>query len=217
MWLQRIWLSFNTLTVTVFAVYALMLRALSVDAPGYEFLMSGQGEIVFYSTMGVVLLVNLGFVIYTLAMVDRKLVFRNAEGEITISLRAVEIALSQAASTLEDLDSVKVRVRIPPSGRGPVQIDALGTIKNVADLRELTQKMQALIKIKLAELLQLEGDLQFNVHFHRTARQKKETAPQPQQQQPRTERRRPVAADEFYSDYDAAAFPIKYPVNDESD
>ena len=80
-WMERLWLSCNAIAVFVFCTYLIIFRALGADAPWHEYWASAQGEIATYAVCGALLLMNLAFVVYALTTVDRKLVFRNEDGD----------------------------------------------------------------------------------------------------------------------------------------
>lgn len=207
--MERTWLLFNLVIVLAVSVYFLMWQNMVTAVPGYEFFTSPghEGDLLIITLAICAILVNIAFIVALFAGFERKLIFFGDEGPTTVSLQAIEQALASAAESVPEVSRLKVRVLVPKRGRGPLLVEAIGTINDVYDIRTVTQKIQQTMKARVNRMLQIEEEITFSVHFNKILSGKEKKVHERQL--------RKEAAAELEPQETEQSFPIKYPIDDE--
>ena len=97
----------------------------------------------------------------------RIIAFQNPEGEVTISLSAIEDYTRKVAGTISDIKDIRSRVGI---GRKGINIVCDASIFSGANIPEVTEKMQQLLKNKLSGMLGVEAKINIKMNISKIAK-----------------------------------------------
>jgi uncharacterized alkaline shock family protein YloU len=106
---------------------------------------------------------------------EKTIAFTNPEGQVTISLSAIEDLIRRVAKQIPELKDLRCDVRA--NKKGTIQITAKTTLWSDANIPEVTERVQGLIKSKVQDMLGLEETVSCSVHIskivHREETKKK--------------------------------------------
>lgn len=85
---------------------------------------------------------------------ERTIAFTNPEGQVTISLSAVEDLVRKVAKQVSDVKDLRCDVKA--NKKGAIQITARVTLWSDSNIPEATEKVQNLVKTKVQDMLGLE-------------------------------------------------------------
>lgn len=103
---------------------------------------------------------------------NRIIAFQNPDGEVTISLSAVEDYISKIAGGISDIKEIRSRVS---AGRKGINIICDASIFSGANIPEVTEKMQVVLKNKLNEMLGVEEKINIQMNISKIAKGGAET------------------------------------------
>jgi len=108
---------------------------------------------------------------------ERTIAFNNPEGTVTISLSAIEDLIKKVARQISEVKDLRCDVKA--NKKGSIQITARLTLWSEANISEVTENIQGLIKNKVQDMLGLEEVVTCSVHIskivHREDFKKKKT------------------------------------------
>ena len=127
-------------------------------------------------TGAVVILFNL--MVFQLAWArfqrQRTIAFTNPDGEVTISLGAVEDFIRRAARQVREIRDVRSDVLATKKG---LEIAARVSLWSEGHIPEVTEKLQGLIKTRIQEILGIEDPVWVRVHVAKIVAREDEEAP----------------------------------------
>jgi uncharacterized alkaline shock family protein YloU len=98
---------------------------------------------------------------------NRLIAFQNPEGEVTISLSAIEDYVRKVAGTVSDIKDIRSRVS---TGRRGINIVCDAAIYSGANIPEVTEKMQQVLKNKLSGMLGVEAKINVKMNISKIAK-----------------------------------------------
>jgi uncharacterized alkaline shock family protein YloU len=98
---------------------------------------------------------------------NRIIAFQNPEGEVTISLSAIEDYVRKVAGTISDIKDMRSRVS---AGRRGINIVCDASIYSGANIPEVTEKMQQVLKNKLSGMLGVEAKINVKMNISKIAK-----------------------------------------------
>jgi len=111
----------------------------------------------------VIITFSVGRVILARFQREKTIAFTNPEGQVTISLSAIEDFIRRIAKQVSELKEIRCDVRA--SKKGIIQITARTTLWSDANIPEVTEKIQGLVKSKVQDMLGLEETVICSVHI----------------------------------------------------
>lgn len=106
---------------------------------------------------------------------EKTIAFTNPEGQVTISLSAIEDFIRRIVRQVAELKEMRCDVRA--NKKGIIQITAKTTLWSDANIPEVSERIQGLIKSKVQDMLGLEETVICTVHIskivHREETRKK--------------------------------------------
>ena len=94
---------------------------------------------------------------------EKTIAFTNPEGEVTISLSAIEDLIRKVARQINDIKDLRCDVKA--NKKGAIQITAKVTLWSDANIPEATERVQNLVKTKVQDMLGLEEAVTCTVHI----------------------------------------------------
>ncbi len=112
---------------------------------------------------------------FTLGKMQREktIAFSNPDGQVTVSLSAIEDFIRKAAKQVEEVKELKSDVIASKKG---IQITAKVILWADTNIPETTERIQQLIKTRLQEMLSIEAPIYIKVHVSKIVQ--KEELPQ---------------------------------------
>ena len=98
---------------------------------------------------------------------NRIIAFQNPDGEVTISLSAVEDYIRKVAGSISDIKEIRSRVS---AGRKGINITCDAAIFSGANIPEVTEKMQQVLKNKLNSMLGVEEKINVTMNISKIAK-----------------------------------------------
>jgi len=115
--------------------------------------------------------VSAGFTILTSLLVthiltkklhrERTIAFYNPDGEVTISLSAVEDLIKKIAMQLHEVKELKADVRATRKG---IFVNSRAILYSNINIPETTEKIQYLVRSKIQEMLGIEETIKIKIH-----------------------------------------------------
>lgn len=106
---------------------------------------------------------------------EKTIAFTNPEGQVTISLSAIEDLIRRIIKQINEIKDL--RCDVSANKKGTIQITARVTLWSDANIPEVTEQAQSLIKFKVQDMLGLEETVICSVHIskivHREESKKK--------------------------------------------
>ncbi len=102
---------------------------------------------------------------------ERTIVFKNPDGEVFISLNAIEDLAFKVTSQFSEVKDVKVKVCVKKKG---LEILNKLSILSSVNIPEITEKIQVLNKEKLQDMLGLEEPVMIKIHIDKIYHAQKE-------------------------------------------
>jgi|GEM_PF-209433 len=94
---------------------------------------------------------------------EKTIAFTNPEGQVTISLSAIEDLIRKIAKLIPEIKDLRCDVKA--NKKGAIQIIARVTLWSDANIPEATEKVQNLVKTKVQDMLGLEETVTCAVHI----------------------------------------------------
>lgn len=98
---------------------------------------------------------------------EKTIAFTNPEGEVTISLSAIEDLIRKVAKQVSEVKDLRCDVKA--NKKGAIQITAKVTLWSDSNIPEATEKVQNLIKTKVQDMLGLEEAVTCTVNITKIA------------------------------------------------
>ncbi|NQT47043.1 MAG: alkaline shock response membrane anchor protein AmaP [Candidatus Omnitrophica bacterium] len=108
---------------------------------------------------------------------ERTIAFENPDGQVTVSLAAIEEFIRRIAIELPEVKELKPLVSASKRG---VEIITRVTLVSNANLPETTEKIQGIIKAHIQEMLGIEETISVKVHINKISYKDKEKREKPQ-------------------------------------
>ena len=114
---------------------------------------------------------------------ERTIAFTNPEGQVTISLAAIEDFIKRLTNQISEIKELKPTVL---AGKKGVEISNRVALWSDTNIPEATEKIQMLIKSRIAEMLGIEETIKVSVHIVKIAhreemvRKKEEVGTEPE-------------------------------------
>ncbi len=128
--------------------------------------------------MGVgLILLNIMIVQLTVAKLQRQktIAFDNPDGQVTVSLSAIEDFIRRTARELPEVKDLRSDVI---AGKGRILIRTRATLWSEAHIPEVTERIQSLVKARVQEMLSgLEEPLTVRVHVSKIAHREEVEGP----------------------------------------
>ena len=100
---------------------------------------------------------------------EKTIAFSNPEGQVTISLSAIEDLIRRIARQVQEVKDL--RCDVTAQKKGAIQITARVTLWSDANIPEVTERLQNLIKSKVQDMLGLEETVICTVHISKIVHQ----------------------------------------------
>jgi uncharacterized alkaline shock family protein YloU len=94
---------------------------------------------------------------------EKTIAFTNPEGQVTVSLSAIEDLIRKAATQVPEIKDLRSDVRA--NKKGTIFIGARMTLWSDSNIPEVTERAQSLIKAKIQDMLGLEETVICSVHI----------------------------------------------------
>ena len=94
---------------------------------------------------------------------EKTIAFNNPEGQVTISLSAIEDLIRRIVKQISELKDLRCDVKA--NKKGAIQITAKITLWSDANIPDVTEQVQSLIKSKVQDLLGIEEVVTCSVHI----------------------------------------------------
>jgi len=158
-------------SVIILAGIVLIVFALNLLQPQdinnlFIYTQSSSNSRIIIGLFGLLLiLISLSFAQLILGRLQREktIAFNNPEGQVTISLSAIEDLIRRIARQIPEIKDLRCDVRA--SKKGMIQITARTTLWSDANIPEVTEKTQSLIKSKVQDMLGVEEVVVCSVHI----------------------------------------------------
>lgn len=98
---------------------------------------------------------------------NRIIAFQNPDGEVTISLSAIEDYVRKVAGSISAIKDIRSRVG---AGRKGINIVCDAAIFSGANIPEVTEKMQTVLKNKLNEMIGVEEKINIKMNISKIAK-----------------------------------------------
>jgi uncharacterized alkaline shock family protein YloU len=95
---------------------------------------------------------------------NRVVSFQNPDGEVSVSLTAIEEYIHKAARSIQGIKDVKSRVTITRRG---IDITAAVNISAGMNIPEVTERIQMAVKNKIQNILGVEENINMKIHINR--------------------------------------------------
>jgi uncharacterized alkaline shock family protein YloU len=120
------------------------------------------------------ILISLTVVQLTVGKIQREktIAFENPDGQVTIALSAIEDFIKRALKQLPEVKELKPSVR---AGKKGIFITNRVTLFSDVNIPEMTEKIQAIVKTRVQEMLGVDEPINIRVHVVKIAH--KEDAP----------------------------------------
>ena len=168
--MKKNWFTVNLIVVVVVALAGIAYFGVELPERFTEFAAGAAGRgvlAVFF------LLVLLGNIVAAISQgfgeKERYIRFTNVEGAITISIKAVEEALALVAQSIAEVDKATVILSRKETGDEPMEISAQVVAFDYPNIREISEKIQTVMKARLEEILTQSEKVRFNVNIERFA------------------------------------------------
>lgn len=130
------------------------------------------------------ILTSFGFAQLFLGKIQREktIAFKNPQGEVTVSLGAVEDLIRRIASGISEIKDSRADVI---AGKKGIEIDVRLILKSEVNIPEFTCKLQELIRTKIQDILGVEETITIRVHVVKisTVEQKRKKESQQQEEE----------------------------------
>ncbi|MBI4313281.1 MAG: alkaline shock response membrane anchor protein AmaP [Candidatus Omnitrophica bacterium] len=108
---------------------------------------------------------------------QRTIAFTNPDGDVTISLSAIEDFIRRAARQIPDIRDLKSDVLATKKG---IEVTARVSLGSESHIPEVTEKIQGLIKMRVQEMLGIEDPVLVRIHVSKiVTREEGEMPPKP--------------------------------------
>ncbi len=94
---------------------------------------------------------------------EKTIAFNNPEGQVTISLSAIEDLIRRIVRQIPELKDLRCDVKA--NKKGAIQITAKITLWSDANIPDVTERVQSLVKSKVQDLLGIEEAVLCSVHI----------------------------------------------------
>jgi len=94
---------------------------------------------------------------------EKTIAFTNPEGQVTISLSAIEDLIRKVAKQVSDVKDLRCDVKA--NKKGAIQITAKVSLWSDSNIPEATERVQNLVKTKVQDMLGLEEAVTCTVHI----------------------------------------------------
>jgi len=98
---------------------------------------------------------------------NRRISFQNPDGEVTVSLSAIEDYIRKIAKSIPGIKDIRSRVDVSKKG---INITASVSISAAANIPEVTEKIQMQVKNSVQGMLGVEESINIKMHINRIAR-----------------------------------------------
>lgn len=168
------------LTLIIFSLNVIPPQDLS-DLIAY-FQSSPQSKIVIGFCGAFLILISFSFAQLILGRLQREktIAFNTANGEVTISLSAVEDLIRRLSSAIPEIKELRPDVIATKKG---ILVDLRVILKSEANIPELTGRLQELARFKIQEVLGIEDEIIIKIHvakiIPKEERERRNKNPQP--------------------------------------
>ncbi|MFH1798888.1 MAG: alkaline shock response membrane anchor protein AmaP [Candidatus Omnitrophota bacterium] len=104
----------------------------------------------------------------------RSVAFKNPNGEVTVSLSAIEDYIRKVAKDVSGVKDIRSRVEINKKGMSIVTDVSISAGENIP---EVTERMQREIKMKIQGMLGVEEDINIHLHINKITKGSEEIGP----------------------------------------
>jgi len=208
--MKNTWFAVNLAALILVSFAGAAYFGIKLPEPVFDFVAGAAGRAVITAIFLVIILFNIiAAVSVGFGEKERFIRFKNENGVVTISLKAVEEALAIVAHALPEVEKVTVSLSKKESADAPMEFNAQVVAFDYPNVREVTEKMQMVMKARLEEILRGSEKVGFNVNIDKFTPRKS-----------RTERKEPVVSKsgektEASASISGGEFPIKYPIGEE--
>ena len=176
----------TVLTITLYTVFlvaiGILLISLSfqmispLDVSGtLDIIQQSKNVRIFLGIVGgLLILISIGIVQFIMGKMQREktIAFNNPDGQVTISLTAIEDFIKKVSKQMPDIKDIKSDVIASKKG---VNITTRVTLWSDTNIPDVTERIQSMIKTRLQEMLGLEEAILVSVNVAKIV-QKEETA-----------------------------------------
>ena len=98
---------------------------------------------------------------------NRRISFQNPDGEVTVSLSAIEDYIRKIAKSIPGIKDIRSRVDVDKKG---INITTSVSISATANIPEVTEKIQMQVKNSVQGMLGVEENINIKMHINKIAR-----------------------------------------------
>lgn len=114
---------------------------------------------------------------------SRSITFQNPDGEVTVSISAIEDYVKKVAKDIPDISNVKSRVYFNRKG---INIISEVTIKAGSNIPEITERIQLAVKSKVQSMIGVEESINMSLHINKISGDSQMNEPQFQGEEEQT-------------------------------
>jgi uncharacterized alkaline shock family protein YloU len=104
---------------------------------------------------------------------EKTIAFNNPDGQVTVSLTAIEEFIKRLASSITEVKDLRSSVT---AGKKGIEIDTRVTLWADANIPQTTENIQAIIKNRIQEMLGIEENIEVRVHISKIIKKEKKSA-----------------------------------------
>jgi uncharacterized alkaline shock family protein YloU len=124
---------------------------------------------------------------------EKTIAFENPEGQVTVSLSAIEDYIKKSLLQLPELKELRSSVTASKKG---INIVCRATIFADSNIPETTERIQSIIKSRVQEMLGVEETINIKIHVNKISSRGKSEAQPPAKEHEEASRRMPLGAAE---------------------
>lgn len=124
---------------------------------------------------------------------EKTIAFENPEGQVTVSLSAVEDFIKKSVHNLSEVNDLRSNVTASKKG---INIVCRATILANTNIPEITERIQSLVKSKVQDMLGVEEAINIKIHVTKISVKGKGIAAPKEKIQPEMSRHMPFAGGE---------------------
>ncbi len=119
---------------------------------------------------------------------EKTIAFENPEGQVTVSLTAIEDFIKKSVRHLPEVKELRANVVASKKG---INVVCRATIFADSNIPQATERIQAIVKSKVQEMLGVEETINIKIHVIKISSTGKGEAPRPVKEHEDTSRRMP--------------------------
>jgi len=121
---------------------------------------------------------------------EKTIAFENPEGQVTVSLSAIEDFIKKSVRQLQEVKEMRSNVTASKKG---INIKCRATIFDDSNIPETTERIQSIVKAKVHDMLGVEEAINIKIHVTKISSRGKGEITAPPKERPDASRRMPFS------------------------